>query len=143
MSEQINTPLSASTPEHQPVSAGSSKIHLLLSWVRTIACLGVFLIVLAAAFVYGPTINSTLSQAQQAVTAFHTVTQQVEQADVPGLIQDIELLVQDARFATATATRAMEHTVQTLEELDLAKLNQAIEDFAAVVEPLSRLFGKR
>ena len=130
-------------------SAKYEKVQMYLAWARTLACLVVCLVVVLAVFRYGKMLDSTMKEANAAITSVHQVTEQLEQADLSGVVQGLNGLMNtagstlEAAEGTLTAaTATMDEAFGVLNELKLKELNKAIEDFGAVVEPLSRLFRR-
>lgn len=116
-----------------------------LARFRTILC-GVmaFVILLLGAFALraGVQISSILTQAETTFTRLDSLSADIEASDVPGMIQEINVLVKDGQTAATTATRSMQAAADKIDALDIESLNQSIQDFAAVVDPLSKLFGR-
>lgn len=79
-----------------------------------------------------PQISSILSQMQVVLTNLETTTEQLARIDLSGMITGVDTLV-------TTAQDSLNQTMSKLDTIDFATLNKAIEDLAAVVEPLSRL----
>ncbi len=86
----------------------------------------------------GPRLESTLMEAQSAVTELNAAAK-----ELPSTFGKINLLVEEGQLAAKAAVAAMESTITKLEALDIDALNSAIEDLAAVVDPLSRLFTRK
>ncbi len=138
----VETPVEA--PKAQKEPAGKyERISLILSLIRTVACLGVFLAVAFVILSLGPTITNVLLEAEQAATTLTTIATEVQAADLPALINEVNQLVKQGDQAMAAATETMTGTFDAVQSLNIEELNEAISDFAAVVEPLSRLFGKK
>ncbi|MDD2955651.1 MAG: hypothetical protein PHD67_04975 [Oscillospiraceae bacterium] len=107
-----------------------------LVWTRlgAMALVGTFVVVLITILVMAPRVGSLLNQTRQAVSGLEEVTEQLRQADLPGLLDQVDSLVGQS---TETASAAMEK----IKDLDVEALNQAITDLKNVVSPLARLFG--
>ena len=57
--------------------------------------------------------------------------------EVSASIEEINTLVSNAEITLKNA----EGTLKSIEDVDFETLNQAIRNFAKVVEPLARMFG--
>jgi len=79
-----------------------------------------------------PQINTVTSQMQVVLGNLETATAQLSVVDFSGMISDVEALV-------TTAQESLEQTMAKLNSIDIAALNQAITDLAAVIEPLAKI----
>lgn len=79
-----------------------------------------------------PQINTVLEQVQTVLANLETSTAELSQLDLPGMITGMDTLV-------TTAQESLNQTMEKLNTIDFTTLNKAIDDLAAVVEPLSRL----
>ncbi len=79
-----------------------------------------------------PQISTVVTQMQVVLGNLETATAQLSLLDFTGMVGDVEALV-------STAQVGLEETMNKLNTIDFETLNQAIEDLAAVVEPLSKL----
>lgn len=127
---------------HAKNSARYEKVQMHLAWARTIACVAVALIVAFAAIQFGPVLENTLTKVNEAANALSDVAIELNEADITGMLAEVETLVADAEVAVVAATETMEGSLAVIEGVELDTLNAAIEDFASVVEPLARLFGR-
>ena len=93
--------------------------------VGALMCIGVFLLVYRAL----PQLMEVLDQVKTVLNHLEQATAQLAQMDLVGMAGNVEELVTSGQDA-----------MQTLSGVDLETLNQAIEDLAAVVEPLRKIF---
>lgn len=92
-----------------------------------------------------PQINEILGQAGLAMGQIQTVLTdlqqtagQLAQVDYAGMVSNVDNLV-------TTGQQSLEGMMEKLNSVDFEKLNQAIEDLAAVIEPLAKMakvFGR-
>jgi N-acyl-L-homoserine lactone synthetase len=115
-----------------------SRLRTLFTAVMTVIFLGLGVFALQA----GAQLNRILYEAETTFSKLSAISAQIDEADVPGMIEQINVLVQDGQTAAAAATDSMQTAADKMEALDIDTLNRSIQDFAAVVEPLSRLFGR-
>lgn len=115
-----------------------SRLRTLLTAVMTLIFLGLGVFALQA----GTQLNSILYEAETTFSKLSAISADIEEADVPGMIEQINVLVQDGQTAAAAATGSMQTAAAKMDALDIDTLNHSIQDFAAVVEPLSKLFGR-
>jgi N-acyl-L-homoserine lactone synthetase len=115
-----------------------SRLRTLLTAIMTMVFLGLGVFALQA----GTQLNRILYEAETTFSKLSAISTDIDEADVPGMIAQINVLVEDGQTAAAAATDSMQTAAAKMEALDIDTLNQSIQDFAAVVEPLSKLFGR-
>jgi len=123
-------------------SARYERVQMYLAWLRTLAVVAVAVIVILAVMRLGPQITDTLNQANAAVGSLNAVAAELTELDISGMFGEMEGLMGQAEEAVGAATETMEGSLAVIEGIDLKTLNEAINDFASVVEPLARLFGR-
>ena len=125
-----------------------AKLQCILTGVTAACCLGVFLLVCTLMpRVYGlveqtETVLTDLEavtgqlegQMEVILTNLDEVTQELAQADLAGMVENVDTLA-------TTSQSAVEHATEKLDTIDLDTLNKAIQDLADVVEPLARFFN--
>ena len=79
-----------------------------------------------------PQAHTVISQMQTVLSNLEEASAQLAQADLSGMVSNVDTLV-------ATGQESLEQTMAKLDTIDFETLNAAIEDLAAVVEPMSRL----
>ena len=92
-------------------------------------------IFLAAALVLVPRIVDLSARADAVVRNLESITAELEEVDFKGIAENLDALVINSQTSLQEATAK-------LNGIDLESLNQAIQDLAAVVSPLARLFGR-
>ena len=116
--------------------------------VAAVCCVGVFAVVLSVL----PQIRGAVGQLETVLTDLEavtgtlvgeldtiltkldTVTRELAQADLKGMVADVDSFV-------TTGQGAVEQVTEKLDIMDFETLNRAIEDLADVVEPLARFFN--
>ena len=125
-----------------------AKLQCILTGVAAACCLGIFILVCTLMpRVYGlakqaETVLDDLEavtgqlEGQMAVilTNLDDVTKELAQADLAGMVENVDTLA-------TTSQNAVEHATEKLDTIDLDTLNKAIQDLADVVEPLARFFN--
>ncbi|MDL2235619.1 hypothetical protein LJC07_05640 [Christensenellaceae bacterium OttesenSCG-928-L17] len=76
------------------------------------------------------------------LTSLNTLTQSLEEADLPALVEDARVLIEDANGTLISTAEDAGTAMERIHSIDIEQLNKAIRDFAATVEPLARLFGR-
>lgn len=108
-----------------------------LAWTRLSALIMVILIVAAGAAVaiIGPRLTSLLDQSNQIVQKLDAVAGELEEADISGMLADVNLLVEDSQDT-------MSEALEKIQAIDIETLNEAIDGLNTVVSPLAKLFGR-
>ena len=114
-------------------------------------CAVTFLLILTAVLLVVPGALRTLNDANQlirdtdeliaqldgvdtAVASLTNLAAELENADLPGMLENIGELV-------GASQEAIAETRKKVDSMDIDTLNQAIHDLSAVVSPLAKLFG--
>lgn len=125
-----------------------AKLQCILTGVAAVCCVGVFLLVCTlmprACHLAGQaeTVLTSLEavtgqlegQMDVILTNLDEVTQELAQADLAGMVENVDTLA-------TTSQSAVGHAAEKLDTIDLDTLNKAIADLADVVEPLARFFN--
>lgn len=80
-------------------------------------------------------ISSLSSQAETVLTNLETVTDELAQADISGMVSDVDALV-------SSSQEGVQQALTKINAIDIDTLNQAIEDLAKIVAPLANLVNK-
>lgn len=109
----------------------------------TAACLAVLL---AAALILVPKAASIEAQTEVVIDNLASITTQLNEADLEGLVKslneaDINSLVENMNRLAVNSQDSIQEAMERFSSLDFDTLNQAIQDLANVVEPMSRFFG--
>ena len=92
-----------------------------------------------------PQINEILGQAKLAMTQIQTVLTNLEQTTNQLAQVDLESMVSNVDALVVTGQQSLQESMVKLNGIDFEALNKAIEDLAAVIEPLAnmtRVFGR-
>ncbi|MGN0373257.1 MAG: hypothetical protein ACI4F3_10630 [Enterocloster sp.] len=105
-----------------------------MSQITALCSILVLCVVLFAAYRIVPKVNTTLESIQISVNNIQQISQDLSEADLSGMIDDVDNLVQ-------TSETSIQEAVEKLNSIDIESLNDAIRDLSNIVKPLSRLFG--
>lgn len=81
-----------------------------------------------------PQIQSLTGQMEATLTDLQSITAQLAEADLKGMVDNVDQLVGSSQIA-------VEETMNKMNALDLNTLNKAIKDLAAVIEPMAKFFN--
>lgn len=111
--------------------------------VQMLALLAVAVVVIALALVLLPRANAALAQVE-------AVAEQLASVDLAGMAERVDALVAQTSESMSEAMAGldagladMHRALDVVTGVDLQSLNESIESLSAILEPLSRLFGKR
>lgn len=105
-----------------------------MSQITALASILVLCTVLYTSSSLIPKVNQLLDDIQVSVTNIQDISQDLADADLPKMIQDVDNLVSTSESSIQTA-------VDKLNSIDFDALNSAITDLSNIVRPLGRLFG--
>lgn len=125
-----------------------AKWQCILTGAAALCCVGIFVLVLTllpqirAVTTQMNTVLTDLEavssqlegQMDTILTNLNTVTDELAQADLKGMVEDVDAFV-------TTGQSAVEQATEKLNVIDFETLNRAIENLADVVEPLAKFFN--
>ena len=79
--------------------------------------------------------NTILRDVQPVVDNLNTVTNDLANADITGMLKDVDDLV-------VSSEKNMGEALQTITDIDIKSLNDAIADLSAIVAPLASMFRR-
>lgn len=121
-----------------------SKVSCGLALVAAILCgctLGLVYNLLPQVMDILPQINAVVTQANTVVSQVQIILSNLEETTVQLSAVDFAGMIQDVNTLVSTAQMSLEQTMGQLNTIDFETLNQAIEDLAKVIEPLSKLMN--
>lgn len=78
-----------------------------------------------------PQVDGVITQMQTVLGNLEQTTQQLASVDFGSMVSNVDALV-------STGQESLQQTMEKLNSIDFDALNKAVEDLAAVVEPLSK-----
>lgn len=82
-------------------------------------------------------IQTLVGEAQKTFEGVYELTEGAQ-----GTLDEVYQLVVDAQGMVTSGSEGMEATLERIDSIDIETLNRAIDDLAAVIEPLARFFGR-
>ncbi|MCR5508981.1 MAG: hypothetical protein K6F34_09870 [Lachnospiraceae bacterium] len=79
--------------------------------------------------------NTVLSDVQPTIQNLNAVTDELANSDLTGMLEDVDALV-------VSSEKNMAEALQTITDIDIDSLNQAISDLSAIVQPLAGMFRR-
>lgn len=114
-----------------------AKWQLILTAVLVVCCAGLALMVfdlLPKVQALIPQVEALTQQIQVTLSDLQGITQQLAEADLKGMVDNVDQLV-------GSSQTAVEQTMEKMNSIDLTTLNKAIKDLAAVIEPMAKFFN--
>ena len=108
-----------------------SRIQCIFSIISAICCL----VLVWKVMQFMPQLELLAQQMQLVLVNLEEVTGELKKLDLAEMVNNINTLV-------TTSQNGVEQTLRKINEIDITTLNQAIEDLAAVVQPLADFVKK-
>jgi hypothetical protein len=137
------------------ITAGTGLLILLILTLAVISLTGTISKANQALSSLGETLvvveesKGAISEAAEMAVRLNSLSKELDEADIPGLVGDMRTFVADAQEImeglddAATGTlRGSAETLEKLSSIDIDALNNSIKSFTSIIEPLARLFGR-
>ena len=115
----------------------TGRMQCLFSLIAALCCATVLLAVLYVL----PQVNPLMDQLEEVVIQTQSVLTNLEKTTTQLASVDLGSMVADVDTLVGTGQQSLEQTMEKLDSIDTEKLNQAIDDLSAVVEPLAKFFN--
>lgn len=89
-----------------------------------------------------PQIQGITAQMQGLLGNMEQAASQLAALDLQGIAENVEALVGNVDMLAINAQDSLKQTMTKLDTIDFETLNKAIQDLAAVVQPLADFFGR-
>ena len=107
-----------------------ARLQFVFSIVAALCCV---VLVLAGMQVL-PALQETAAQAETVLGNLETVTEELANADIGGMVKNVDSLV-------TTSQTGVEQTMSKINAIDFEALNDAIQDLSDVIEPIAKFFN--
>lgn len=124
--------------------ASAKKKELISSYVRTAACVGLFLIILITALVIGGKVTSAVNTISKSADDLEAITSNLNSSmtGMDELISSTSVMVESANTMIEENTNSVSDALGNFNSIDFDTLNKAIKDLSEVVEPLANFAGR-
>ncbi len=134
----------------------TNKTLVVLAAIRTVSMVAILIVVLAFVGSIAPALATTLNEAAQASATLNSIATQLEEADLPALVSNVDALIEQSDTAIANAMSSIDEfnidamnaaveelagATEMITTLDVGTLNEAIKDFSATAGAFAALFG--
>lgn len=103
-----------------------SRIQCFFSVIAALCCM----VLLAKILQFMPQLELLAEQLELVLTDLESITGELEKLDLTKMVDNINSLV-------TTSQSGVEEALKKINEIDIDALNQAVEDLAAVIQPLA------
>ncbi len=114
-----------------------ARLQFLFSAIASICC--------AVLLFFGlkilPQLQEAAVQAETVLSNLESVTTELAQADLRGMVENVDVLVTNVDGLVGTSQTAVEQTMTKINSVDFEALNDAIKDLSAVIEPIANFFN--
>lgn len=114
-----------------------ARLQFVFSVTAAICCI---LLLLAGVKVL-PQLQEAALQAETVLTNLETVTTELAQADLIGMVENVDALVTNVDGLVGTSQEGVEQTMAKINAIDFDALNDAIKDLSDVIEPIAKFFN--
>ena len=130
--------------ESQKKQTALQRVSSVCIFLMALTLLLVFLILVPKAVTALNQAAETMTSANAALTQLETSMQELETTVVQARasLDDIDTMVGNVNQLVVENTEDLNNVIRTINEIDFAKLNQAISDLSDVIEPLARFFRR-
>ena len=114
-----------------------ARLQFVFSVIAAICCI---LLLLAGVKVL-PQLQEAALQAETVLTNLETVTTELAQADLIGMVENVDALVTNVDGLVGTSQEGVEQAMAKINAIDFDALNDAIQDLSDVIEPIAKFFN--
>ena len=114
-----------------------ARLQFIFSVIAAICCI---LLLLAGVKIL-PQLQEAALQAETVLTNLETVTTELAQADLIGMVENVDALVTNVDGLVGTSKEGVEQTMAKINAIDFDALNDAIKDLSDVIEPIAKFFN--
>ena len=114
-----------------------ARLQFVFSVIAAICCI---LLLLAGVKVL-PQLQEAALQAETVLTNLETVTTELAQADLIGMVENVDALVTNVDGLVGTSQVGVEQAMAKINAIDFDALNDAIKDLSDVIEPIAKFFN--
>ena len=114
-----------------------ARLQFIFSVIAAICCI---LLLLAGVKVL-PQLQEAALQAETVLTNLETVTTELAQADLIGMVENVDALVTNVDGLVGTSQEGVEQAMAKINAIDFDALNDAIQDLSDVIEPIAKFFN--
>lgn len=114
-----------------------ARLQFIFSVIAAICCI----LLLFAGVKILPQLQEAALQAETVLTNLETVTTELAQADLIGMVENVDALVTNVDGLVGTSQEGVEQTMAKINAIDFDALNDAIQDLSDVIEPIAKFFN--
>lgn len=113
-----------------------ARFQLIFTVIAAAACIALLLTGIKVL----PQLEETVAQADVVLDNLESVTSELAQSDLSGMVENVDALVANVDGLVNTSQAGVEEAMEKLNSVDFGALNDAIKDLSDVIEPIAKFF---
>lgn len=117
-----------------------------MAGIRTLVVAVFMVVITISLLVLSVQFGGIIEDMDSALVAVTSLTNELstilENTRITELLNNVNILVEQSGDALTEALGGVNEALNTISQIDIATLNEAIADLQTVIEPLARLFGR-
>ena len=127
--------------ERIELSARRQVRYARLQFVITIVLAAAFAALILTCVRVLPRMQEVIAQAETVLLNLESVTTELANADLTGMVENIDALVSNVDDLVNTSQTGVEQAIQKINAVNFDTLNEAIKDLSDVIEPIAKFFN--
>ena len=114
--------------------------YALFQLIFTVLTSAAFIMLLLIVVRILPQLQETVNQAEIVLGNLESVTNELANSDLTGMVKDIDALVANVDGLVTTSQQGVTEAVGKINAINFDALNDAIKDLSEVIEPIAKFF---
>ena len=114
--------------------------YALLQLFFTVLTFAAFIVLLLICVRVLPQLQEIVNQAETVLGNLESVTNELANANLTGMVKDIDALVANVDGLVSTSQEGVTEAVGKINAINFEALNDAIKDLSEVIEPIAKFF---
>lgn len=114
--------------------------YALFQLIFTVLTSAAFIMLLLIVVRILPQLQETVNQAEIVLGNLESVTNELANSDLTGMVKDIDALVENVDGLVTTSQQGVTEAVGKINAINFDALNDAIKDLSEVIEPIAKFF---
>ena len=113
-----------------------ARLQFIFSALAAVCCIAMLICVVKVL----PQLQDAVVRADAVLTNLETVTTELAESDLIGMVQNVDSLVENVDGLVSTSQAGVEQAIEKINGIDFDALNDAIKDLSSVIEPIAKFF---
>ena len=114
--------------------------YAMCQMIFTLLTAAVFIMLLLVVVRMLPQLQEAVGQAETVLNNLESVTSELANANLTGMVKDIDALVANVDGLVSTSQEGVTEAVGKINAINFEALNDAIKDLSEVIEPIAKFF---